>query len=165
MSITRHNLINACLQMIFSVLFIKFCKWTLTNLCRIKSSVLFYLWTSWNLTTLGFGLNAPCLSRCALRLGLCPRSGLEYVKVCSLATSCSQLLGSRARELSATWPTIQSPKLFTASLFTFKNLNKMLIFFPTMTPIDIRPRNGPAHGWHASACQISPPYVELFRRR
>jgi len=30
-------------------------------------------------------------------------------------------------------------KMFTISLFTFENLNKMLSFFPTMTPIDKRP--------------------------
>jgi len=36
--------------------------------------------------------------------------------------------------------------LFTASLLTFENLNKMLIFFTMMTSIDKRPHNGPAHG-------------------
>jgi len=42
-------------------------------------------------------------------------------------------------------PTVQSPNLFTASLFTFENLNKMLIFFTTKAPIKIRPGPRPAH--------------------
>jgi len=42
---------------------------------------------------------------------------------------------------------------------------EVLIFFPTMTPIDKRPPSGPAHGWHVSACQISLPSIEPFRRR
>jgi len=122
-----------------------------------------YTRTSRNLATLGFGLNAPCLSCCALRLGFCPCSGLKYVKVCSPAAPCSRLLGGRAPFTARL--TVQSPKLFMASLFTFENLNKVLIFFPTMTLIDIRLNKVPAHRCQASACKISPPYVALFQRR
>jgi len=49
-----------------------------------------FIHTSRNLATHHFGLNAPCLLRCVLRLGLCLHSGLEYVKVRSQAAPCSQ---------------------------------------------------------------------------
>jgi len=56
---------------------------------------------------------------------------------------------------------IQRSKVQTHSTQCFK----ILIFFPTVTPIDIRPSPYVAHTRHASACKISPPYVAPFRRR
>jgi len=42
---------------------------------------------------------------------------------------------------------------------------KSYIFFPTMTPIDKTPGPYVAQRRHASACQISSPYVAPFWRR
>ena len=99
----------------------------------------------------------------AFRLGLCPHSGVEHVKVGSPATlgRCTAQLASLCSRPS------DHPKSgpVYGKLFMIKNSNKMLIFFPTITPIDKRPSPSVTHHQHVSARKISPPYVVPFQRR
>ena len=59
-------------------------------------------------------------------------------------------------------PTAQS---VAAAVKVLAQFYMMLIFFPTMTPIDIRPSPYVTHTRYASACKISPPHVAPFHRR
>ena len=130
-----------------------------------------YDWTSWNLASLGFSLNAPCLSHCTLHpvnvyhaarsvWALYTHSGVEYVKARSPA----------ATDMGHWWrnhnsDVINSTAWYVVLVVYIQLQIESYIFFPTMITIDKRPSPYVAQHRNASACQILPPYVAPFRRR
>jgi len=82
---------------------------------------------------------------------ICGRSGLEYVKVRSpqlLAAACSEAQPAPAAQAAAGAAgrcNAAQPAPAAASCLPFENCSKVVIFFPTMTPIDIRPSTELAH--------------------
>ena len=78
-----------------------------------------------------------------------------------LAGGCCAVQPSRHRPLQLA----VQPSTVRTCLRRVENSSKMLIFFPTMTPIDKRPSPSVAQHRLMSACKISPPYVTPFQRR
>jgi len=85
-------------------------------------------------------------------------SGLRVAPV-EPAVTCS------AGALPASQPLDQRRGLWATAAKVYAQFYKIFIFFPTMTPTDIRPSPYVTHTRRASACKISPPYVAPFRRR
>ena len=145
--------------------------------------------TSWNLASLGFSLNAPCLSRCALypmnvyRAVRSARSAVCSIPWINIALHAPSGLCIGIVEWN-TWKSV-APQLQTWGIddviitvshqrdgmicrsCSFIYSCKLKVTFSSQRwPLSTwDPLSCPAHGWHASACQISPSYVSPFRRR
>jgi len=116
--------------------------------------------TSWNLASLSFTLNAPFLSRCALHPVNIYRAARSiwalYTRTARCAMDRQRLVGcaSVPAIMTSRWSYYDVavvPRQQTCG----RSFYKVLIFFPTMTPIDMRPSIDLAHDGmrpHANFC-------------
>ena len=109
--------------------------------------------TSWNLASLGFSLNAPCLSRCALHPVNIYRTArsVQITPTARCATDRQRLVGCASvpaimtlrwrRRPWSYYDVAVVPRQQTCG----RSFYKVIIFFPTMTPINMRPSIDLAH--------------------